>query len=214
VFDRLGLYCAAAAMTVALAPAGALDEPAQPAPFDYYLLSLSWSPTFCATHPDDHAECDQGRGFVAHGLWPQYAGGGGPEHCGGAGVLDPETVARARSAMPDERLIHHEWAVHGTCSGLSAHDYFLTLIRAVGRLSIPSDFDGQAPRSLTASQVVAEFVHANPWLTERSIAVRCHGAQLQEARICLSRDLHAAPCGRDVHTQCRPGPLQIRAARR
>jgi ribonuclease T2 len=198
---------------MAPAPAGAYDAPGEPAAFDYYILSLSWSPTFCATHPDDHAECDQGRGFVAHGLWPKYAGGGGPEHCGGVGVLDPETVARTRSAMPDEHLIHHEWVVHGTCSGLSAHDYFLTLIQAVGRLSIPSDFDGQAPRSLTASQVASEFLHANPSLTAQSIAVRCHGAQFEELRICLSPDLHPTACGRDVHTRCRQGPLTIGAAR-
>jgi ribonuclease T2 len=102
--------------------------------------------------------------------------------------------------------------VHGSCSGLSAHDYFLTLIHAVGRLSIPSEFDGEAPRSMTASQITSAFVKANPSLTERSIALRCHGAQLEEVRICLSRDLHPEPCGRSVHTQCRAGPLTVRAA--
>jgi ribonuclease I len=46
--------------------------------FDYYLLTLSWSPTFCLTHKDD-AQCSgKGYGFVLHGLWPQYAKGGWP----------------------------------------------------------------------------------------------------------------------------------------
>jgi len=210
---RLGLFCAAGVVLAGLAPARAYDPPGQPPPFDYYILSLSWSPTFCSTHPEQGAECGQRRGFVAHGLWPQYAGGGGPEHCAGAGDLDPQTVQRARSAMPDERLIHHEWVVHGTCSGLSAHDYFATLIQAIGGLSIPSDFDAQTARSLTASQVVAEFVSANASLNARSIALRCQGPALQEVRICLSRDLNPTACGPRVHTQCRQGPLTIRPAR-
>jgi len=200
--------CAAGLMLAAALPARANYESAD-APFDYYVLALSWAPTFCASHPADRPECGLRRGFTVHGLWPQYAGGGGPEHCGGADSLDPATIERVKSAMPDERLIRHEWVVHGTCSGLSPHDYFVTLIQAIGRLSIPSEFDGEMPRSLTAAQIVSAFVKANPSLTGRSIALRCRGPKLEEARICLSRDLHPEPCGRDVHTTCRPGKLTI-----
>jgi len=209
----LGACCATGAMLLGHGPVLAYGEAPDATPFDYYVLSLSWSPTFCASHPGDGAECGHGRGFVAHGLWPQYEGGGGPEHCAGGSVLDPQTIARTQSAMPDEHLIRHEWVVHGTCSGLSPHDYFATLIQAVARLSIPSDFDAGRPRSLTASQVASEFVHSNPKLSSRSIAVRCQGAQLEEVRICLSRDLNPVACGRDVHTKCRQGPLKIEAAR-
>ena len=47
--------------------------------FDYYLLALSWSPTFCLTHQKD-AQCSgKGYGFVLHGLWPQYTRGGWPQ---------------------------------------------------------------------------------------------------------------------------------------
>lgn len=49
--------------------------------FDYYLLALSWSPTFCLTHKDDAQCTGKGYGFVLHGLWPQYAGGGWPQSC-------------------------------------------------------------------------------------------------------------------------------------
>ena len=42
--------------------------------FDYYLLSLSWSPTYCADLREGRRDpqCD-GRpyAFVLHGLWPQ-----------------------------------------------------------------------------------------------------------------------------------------------
>ena len=202
----------AALLLALVAPARAAYGAQQAGQFDYYVLALSWSPAFCASRATDRAECAQHRGFVAHGLWPQYAGGGGPEHCSSAGPLDQETLDRARLAMPDERLVRHEWVVHGTCTGMSPHDYFATLIQAVGRFAIPPEFDGQAPRSLTAAQVVSAFVRANPSMSPHSIAVRCHGRQLEEVRICLSRDLQAQACGRETHTQCHAGPLTIDAA--
>jgi ribonuclease I len=40
------------------------------AQYDYFLLSLSWSPSYCLTHGDDRAQCSKGYGFVLHGLWP------------------------------------------------------------------------------------------------------------------------------------------------
>jgi len=47
--------------------------------FDYYLLSLSWSPTWCALEGDarNAPQCAPGRdlGWVLHGLWPQYEEG-------------------------------------------------------------------------------------------------------------------------------------------
>jgi ribonuclease T2 len=184
------------------------------APFDYFVLALSWSPTYCAAHPSDHAECRLGRGFVAHGLWPQYARGGGPEHCGGADTIDPATVKRALAAMPDEHLVRHEWVVHGTCTGMSAHDYFLSMIKAVGALEIPAELDGNKDRTLTADQIAAQFLRANPAFGPRSVVVRCKGEQFEELRVCLSPDLLPVSCGRGVHTQCRRSQaLRIRAAR-
>lgn len=59
----------------------------EPGQFDFYVLSLSWSPSFCAAA----AERGRPRGatmqcgarpysFVVHGLWPQYDKGF-PEYC-------------------------------------------------------------------------------------------------------------------------------------
>jgi ribonuclease T2 len=204
---------AVAAMLLAAPPARALPQPGDAGAFDYYVLALSWSPTFCASHPTGHAECGHRRGFVVHGLWPRYAGGGSPEHCGAGDALDADTVELARPAMPDERLIRHEWVVHGSCSGLSPHDYFATMIHAVGRLSIPSEFDGEKPRVLTAQQIVAAFLKENPSMPAPSVALRCSGAELEEVRICLSRDLRPRACGPDVRSRCGAGPLRIGVAR-
>jgi len=205
----LGPALMAALVLVAGAPARAGPGVDEPGRFDYYVLALSWSPTFCESHPADRAECGKRRGFVVHGLWPQYAGGGGPEYCGDAATPDAETMERALSAMPDPRLVRHEWSAHGSCSGLAPHDYFLAMIRATARLAIPPEFDGEAPHSLTAAQIVSAFVQANPSLTQRSLALRCRGPELEEVRICLSRDLRPQPCGREVRTRCRAGPLTV-----
>lgn len=186
------------------------DESA--APFDYFILSMSWSPAFCASHRADTPECGQGRGFIVHGLWPQSRGGGGPEHCANNDEPDRETVQRAMSAMADEHLVRHEWETHGTCSGMTAHDYFVSLIRAAGGLEIPSDFDASRTRRLSASEIAKEFLRANPQLQPRSLALRCKGDEFEELRVCLSPELQPVPCGNGVHSQCRGGPLLLRAA--
>jgi ribonuclease T2 len=209
---RSALGATLSALMLATAGAArALPGADQPGHFDYYVLALSWAPTFCESHPADHAECGVRRGFVVHGLWPQYEAGGGPQHCTPAAPLDPETEAQALSAMPDPRLIRHEWTTHGSCTGLTPHDYFLSVIRSVGRLTIPQEFDGEAPRSLTAEQIVSTFTKANPSLTDHSLALHCRGPELAEVRICLSRDLSPQPCSRGVRTHCPAGALTIGA---
>src|SRR5205823_211721 len=67
--------------------------------FDYYVLSLSWAPTYCQTHADDRAECSgKGFGFVLHGLWPQYDNGGYPENCATQFQLTPDAAAKGQVA--------------------------------------------------------------------------------------------------------------------
>ncbi len=107
---------------------------AHAADFDYYLLALSWSPSWCATADDDAAEqCAPGRdlGFVLHGLWPQHEVGW-PEYCDAA-ARDPsrrQTAAMA-DVMGSGGLAWAQWKKHGRCTGLSAEDYFaLSRLRA------------------------------------------------------------------------------------
>src|SRR5215472_3687214 len=65
-------------------------EAVEPGQFDYYLLTLSWSPTYCLTHVEDRSECSgKGYGFVLHGLWPQFDSGGYPQNCTADSELSP-----------------------------------------------------------------------------------------------------------------------------
>src|SRR5215470_20396083 len=77
----LALMGALGLVSAALAQDPGPDEPGQ---FDFYVLSLSWSPSFCDAAGDRaarQAECVQRPfSFVVHGFWPQYEKGF-PEFC-------------------------------------------------------------------------------------------------------------------------------------
>jgi ribonuclease T2 len=135
----------------------------KPGVFDYYLLTLSWSPEFC--HAQIHAdkpECQSGHhGFVVHGLWPQYAPQGYPENCSTApGLSNPAEMA---DIMPDAGLVAHEWSAHGTCSGLDAESYFKLLRQAFQSVKIPRRFTApQENFSLPPEEIKSEFIRGNP----------------------------------------------------
>jgi ribonuclease T2 len=183
-------YLVAFALAAAAPAASAQD-------FDYYLLALTWTPSFCAAEGDarDRAQCDEGRdlGFTLHGLWPQYEEGW-PEFCDSA-ARDPsrrDTAAMA-DIMGDAGLAWYQWKKHGRCSGLSARDYFDQARFAYALLSLP-DPGSEA----TAAEVEAGFLAANPELDPEDVIVTCRADLLREVRICLDRDLTPRPCGEDV----------------
>lgn len=183
--------------------------------FDYYVLSLSWAPTYCLTHADDGDECSRkGYGFVLHGLWPQYESGGYPEQCQSNFDLSAEATAKGRTIYPSVRLMSHEWQEHGTCSGLPPLDYFRAADRSTAAVKIPAEFE--APRSdttFTLGQIVDLFRKANPGMPDGAMTIVCSRADMSEIRICLNSDLRVRSCGRGVHTSCPKVPLRVPASR-
>jgi ribonuclease T2 len=193
-------------------PAADAGEPGQ---FDYYLLTLSWSPTYCLVHAEDRYECGgRGYGFVLHGLWPQFDSGGYPENCLADSRLSPAAEAVGRTVYPSPRLMLHEWQRHGTCSGLDAVSYFRAADKALATVRIPVRFS--APRAsvtLTSEQIAAEFRAANPRIPENGMTVACSRGELSEIRLCLSRDLTFRSCGRRVRNTCPAVPVEVPASR-
>jgi ribonuclease T2 len=187
----------------------------EPGQFDYYVLSLSWAPTYCLTHANDGDECSgKGYGFVLHGLWPQYDAGGYPENCPTQFDLSADAAAKGRTIYPSERLMQHEWREHGTCSGLDALAYFTTADRATAAIKVPAPL--QAPpanQTLTADRITNLFQAANPQLPAGAMTLACNRAQLSEVRVCLTRDLKPRSCGRGTHSNCPSVPLNIPASR-
>lgn len=177
--------------------------------FDYYVLSLSWSPQFCATRgkqarPDD-TQCGVGTafGFVLHGLWPQYSSQGYPESCALPSALDAGLVQRMQRIMPSQRLVQHEWQKHGTCSGLSAESYFTQAESLFNGLRIPSRYQRpSAAVQTTPAELRQELVSENPSLPADGIAIYCRGPMLREVRICYSKDLKPQSCAPTVRDGC------------
>lgn len=194
-----------AALCLAL-PARAEGERA--GDFDYYVMALSWSAAWCALEGDarNDPQCDPGRGltFILHGLWPQHETGW-PSFCR-TGVRDPSRAQTAAMAdiMGGTGLAFYQWKKHGRCSGLSAEDYFRTARQAYAAITIP-DLFREVDRALTLPARVIEdaFLEANPGLTRDQITITCKGGLIQEARICLTRDLTPRRCGSDVIRDCR-----------
>jgi ribonuclease T2 len=165
------------------------------ATFSYYLLSLSYAPDFCAqpSGSKDARECGSGRhiGFVVHGLWPQGEGNRGPENCGSASPVSEEIVRTTLSYIPTESLIQHEWATHGTCTGMTAANYFALVRRARDMVKIPNELAAPGTQlRMGSSEVEAKFAAANPNFPRGAFRVSCYrDAELQEVRIALNKDL-------------------------
>ena len=212
----------AAFVVFLLAAAGTLAQAQDPrqnqaGQFDFYVLSLSWSPSFCAAVSERGDRGGRGGGmqcgarpyaFVVHGLWPQYERGF-PEYCQvPAPRLDRGIVSSMLDLMPAPHLIFNEWDKHGTCSGLSARAYFETVRKARAVVKIPPEYiDLQEPLSVTPAAVKDAFIKANPQLGEDDLAVACDRTRLSEVRICLSKDLQFRDCPELARRSCRRDQL-------
>src|ERR1700689_5750011 len=182
-----------------------------PGQFDFYVLSLSWSPSFCAETGERYAgsspslQCGaRPYSFVVHGLWPQYDKGF-PEYCESpAPRLSRDIVSSMLDLMPAPHLVYNEWDKHGTCSGLSPSAYFDTIRKARAAITIPPDYVSlQQPLTVAPGAVQDAFIKANSGLTPNGIAVDCDKKRLTEIRICLSKDLHFRDCPEVAKRACR-----------
>jgi len=201
---RSGALFLALALFAALAGPARADEPGV---FDFYVLSLSWSPTYCEDDGrNDRIQCG-GRpyAFVVHGLWPQYERGY-PRDCpsDAPGRVPRRIVDGMLDIMPSPGLIGHEWRAHGTCSGLSQAGYFDMVRRARDVVRIPARFvDVEDYLTVTPREVETAFRTVNPGLPGDGIAVSCNSRRLKEVRVCLTRSLAFRPCPEVDRAACR-----------
>lgn len=193
----------------------------EPGQFDFYVLALSWSPSYCEaarTRAPDRAPDQQCAGrpfaFVVHGLWPQYDRGF-PSYCQvPAPRLDHALVGGMLELMPSTRLIFHEWDQHGTCSGLSPRAYFENVRKARAVVKIPPDYlELDKPITVTPDEVAEAFVKANPGLSHTAMAVSCDSKRLTEIRVCLGKNLAFHDCPEIARRGCRIGKIAMPAMR-
>ena len=202
-------------------PAGNARRGGEPGRFDFYVLALSWSPSFCAAS----AERSPGRtpdqqcsgrpfAFVVHGLWPQYERGF-PSNCQvPAPRLYRGIVDAHLDLMPSPRLIFHEWDTHGTCSGLSAQAYFDKVRQAREAVKIPADYAAlDKPTMVSPGDVAAAFLKVNPALSRDAVTITCSSRFLSEVRICMNKDLTFRDCPDLARRSCRRDRVFMPAVR-
>jgi ribonuclease T2 len=172
-------------------------------PLAYYLLALSYAPNFCAQPQgnQDPRECGAGGhvGFVVHGLWPEGENAR-PEFCGPASPVSQAILQATLGYIPTESLVQHEWAAHGTCSGLSAAGYFAALRKARDAVTLPVELKQPSQRfELTPGEIEAKMAAENPGFPQSAFRTSCYrDGELEEVRVCLTKDLAPRACGRSA----------------
>lgn len=182
------------------------------ASFDYYLLTLSWAPQFCASNASARTsdECNPNKhmGLVVHGLWPQYNNGKWPQDCASSPPVASATVTHMLPIMPGSSLIQHEWAKHGTCSGLSVDDYFAAIEKLYNELQVPDDFKQPSSSSMAnPSGIEQKFAAANN-APATAFRVSCPQNKFSAVEICLSKDLKYKACPNTVK-DCRAHQVSV-----
>jgi ribonuclease T2 len=186
-----------------------------PGAFDFYLLTLSWSPGFCDTGGEskspDQCSVGSGLGFVVHGLWPQYTHGY-PQDCdSNARPVSRTALAMTHGVFPDEGLARYEWRKHGTCTGLSPEAFFASVKRARDSIAIPDAFKtARAEQTFSPIEIARAFIAANSSLRLSAMAIGCGRGELEDVRLCLSKDLRAfVDCPEVARRTCRSSSVSV-----
>lgn len=194
-----------------------LALPARAGDFSYYTLALSWSPTWCGMERNAEADqCQPGRrfAFVVHGLWPQHDKGW-PEFCGTTGRLPDSLIEAQLDIMPARGLVIHQWRKHGSCTGLSATDYFAETRERWEAVKIPARYlSPQRSLEVRPAEMINDFLKTNKGLSADMLSVQCGGkrggrARLSELRICMDKDGGFTPCGQNEQRSCKADILVL-----
>lgn len=187
-----------------------------PGAFDFYVLALSWSPSYCEVAKErgrqnrgTEAQCgSRPFSFVVHGLWPQYERGF-PQYCQVPSPrLNRQIVSSMLDLMPSPGLVFHEWDTHGTCSGLEPRAYFESVRKARAVVKIPDRFiDLDKYVTVSPDEIEEAFVNANPGLSRAAISVTCDSRRLSEVRVCMSKEFGFRDCPEQERRACRRDKL-------
>ena len=161
--------------------------------FDYYVLDMPWGATFCSSVKDTGAGCQPQPGFVVHGLWPQNNNDTWPEFC--SSMPAGEGMLANLDLTPDAGLLQHEWAKHGTCSGLSTAAYFAATRKARSQIQAPGALLTATTNStFTPLFLLNMFYLVNPGLPAGSLSLSCRDGRLLAVEACFSKSLEPVAC--------------------
>lgn len=167
------------------------------APVDYYMLTISYSPSFCEnlrqrlhTIPANQQEqcgIDKHYGWVIHGLWPQNSNASSPsDHprfCqGDLPPLPLDAFAPYLKSSPSKHLLQAEWEKHGACAFKNPQDYFHMQQRLFESLVLP-------PNKPNKKELISFIKEHNPALRNVFIKVGRN-----DVKICYSKKWQPISC--------------------
>jgi ribonuclease T2 len=164
-----------------------------------YTLAVIWVPQACRSSRllDPAMACSAANvfGFVLHGLWPDGEGGSWPQYCAPSRQLDEEVVRQNLCVTPSAQLLQHEYAKHGTCTGLAPRRFFARSAALFARLRFPDMAALSRRRGLTAGQFAIAFAAANRGMRADMLRLNLGPAgELEEVWLCLDRGLRLRTC--------------------
>jgi ribonuclease T2 len=112
--------------------------------------------------------------------------------------------------FPTESLIQHEWAAHGTCTGLSVADYFGTVRKARDSVMLPADLSQPSQKlQFSPAQIESDVAAANPTFPKTALRTSCYrNGELEELRVCFNKDLSPRACGASAG-ECTAGTVTL-----
>lgn len=193
---------------------------------DSSLLALTWGPSLCTVDASVRG-CRtgnvgrKGQAFLLHGLWPQPST---QQYCGVTkqsgkqkGPELPEDVRQRLAGMMSDAsvLAPHEWFAHGTCSGVTATEYFsiATTLTTQATAVLDAAFRDAQGRKLTVRSVRDLFDARFGAGSGGRVALACRKAEgrgevVYEVRLSLPsvRDLRAAGSSLSLGEQLAKAP--------
>ncbi|MGJ3648898.1 ribonuclease T2 family protein [Sphingomonas sp. GlSt437] len=176
------------------------EQPRRVVPIGGYTLAITWAPEYCQrakTDPLASFECTSGNrfGFALHGLWPDGEGPEWPQYCKATALLPPAIIKSTLCSTPSAQLIQHEWAKHGTCTGLTPNEYFTQSTRLYARLRYPNMSALSRKPGVTAGDVAKAIAGANPGISADMMRVTANKkGWLDEIWLCLDKALGYRAC--------------------
>lgn len=201
--------------------------------FDGLLLSLSWSPEFCAdsiNRKKNEEQCGRhnaGRGrygWVLHGLWPQsvQVENKSPQFCSQT-WLSSSLINQYEYLFPSKALMIHQWKKHGSCYSERPEEYFSTVSELMQRVKLwmpPELNELKSAKVSKVNELKAMWIQAAKKngvdISPNALLVLCSrdGRFLREVRWCFNRNLSLQTCQveaqRRAENTCRGGSFLIR----
>lgn len=173
----------------------------------------TWVPSFCQIEGRNMQHCNykaNNKGFLIHGLWPNFRNGSWPQFCPGppfksGNINDLEEELEkywpeSLEGLKRDVLWKHEWSKHGTCATSSIpsmHDYFATTLSLFKTIDFYKGFQKgkispQGGSTYKTREILQALTYASPAKTMPVVV--CKNGKLFEVRYCIDKLLNFVEC--------------------